>query len=154
MSRIPVIKTRHQCPEYRANHPCPEYQSLRPVTNVQNTSHYGHSPVCTGPVIKASHQCPEHQSLWSISNIQKAMEQDQSRPVQAAADKLAQSFQPSEQTHFLSPGEQAKTKWKRHTSASSGVKPDLLTLRAQELCESRSGRPGLPSLISLRFLWT
>ena len=27
-------------------------------------------------------------------------------------------------------------------------------LRAQELCESRGGRPGLPSLISLRFLWT
>ena len=26
--------------------------------------------------------------------------------------------------------------------------------RAQELCESRGGRPGLPSLISLRFLWT
>ena len=24
---------------------------------------------------------------------------------------------------------------------------------AQELCESRGGRPGLPSLISLRFLW-
>ena len=29
-----------------------------------------------------------------------------------------------------------------------------LALRAQELCESRDGRPGLPSLISLRFLWT
>ena len=27
-------------------------------------------------------------------------------------------------------------------------------VRAQELCESRGGRPGLPSLISLRFLWT
>ena len=26
--------------------------------------------------------------------------------------------------------------------------------RAQELCESRGGRPGLPSLISLWFLWT
>ena len=26
--------------------------------------------------------------------------------------------------------------------------------RARELCESRGGRPGLPSLISLRFLWT
>ena len=25
---------------------------------------------------------------------------------------------------------------------------------AQELCESRGGHPGLPSLISLRFLWT
>ena len=25
---------------------------------------------------------------------------------------------------------------------------------AQELCESRGGRPGLPSLIYLRFLWT
>ena len=25
--------------------------------------------------------------------------------------------------------------------------------RAQELCESGGGRPGLPSLISLRFLW-
>ena len=25
--------------------------------------------------------------------------------------------------------------------------------RAQELCESRGGRPGLPSLINLRFLW-
>ena len=28
------------------------------------------------------------------------------------------------------------------------------TPRAQELCESRDGRPGLPSLINLRFLWT
>ena len=28
------------------------------------------------------------------------------------------------------------------------------TRRAQELCESRGGRPGLPSLKSLRFLWT
>ena len=27
-------------------------------------------------------------------------------------------------------------------------------VRAQELCESRGGRPGLQSLISLRFLWT
>ena len=30
----------------------------------------------------------------------------------------------------------------------------LATNRAQELCESRGGRPRLPSLISLRFLWT
>ena len=29
-----------------------------------------------------------------------------------------------------------------------------LVFRAQELCESRGGRLGLPSLISLRFLWT
>ena len=28
------------------------------------------------------------------------------------------------------------------------------TFRAQEPCESRGGRPGLQSLISLRFLWT
>ena len=28
------------------------------------------------------------------------------------------------------------------------------TVRAQELCESRGGRPGLPSLLSPRFLWT
>ena len=28
------------------------------------------------------------------------------------------------------------------------------TLRAQELCESRGVRPGLPSLKNLRFLWT
>ena len=27
-------------------------------------------------------------------------------------------------------------------------------VRAQELCESRGGRPGLPSLINIRFLWT
>ena len=26
--------------------------------------------------------------------------------------------------------------------------------RAHELCENGGGRPGLPSLISLRFLWT
>ena len=26
--------------------------------------------------------------------------------------------------------------------------------QAHELCESRGGRPGLPSLISLLFLWT
>ena len=30
----------------------------------------------------------------------------------------------------------------------------LSLFRAQELCESRGGRPGLLSLISLRFLWT
>ena len=30
----------------------------------------------------------------------------------------------------------------------------VMDVRAQELCESRGGRPGLPSLISLRFLWT
>ena len=29
-----------------------------------------------------------------------------------------------------------------------------VAVRAQELCGSRGGRPGLPSLISLRFLWT
>ena len=29
-----------------------------------------------------------------------------------------------------------------------------MLFRAQELCEGRGGRPGLPSLISLRFLWT
>ena len=33
-------------------------------------------------------------------------------------------------------------------SMSAGV-----THRAQELCESRGGRLGLPSLINLRFLW-
>ena len=32
--------------------------------------------------------------------------------------------------------------------------PSLCRHRVQELCESRGGRPGLPSLISLRFLWT
>ena len=26
--------------------------------------------------------------------------------------------------------------------------------RVQELCESRGGRPGLPSPVNLRFLWT
>ena len=26
--------------------------------------------------------------------------------------------------------------------------------RTQELCKSRGGNPGLPSLINLRFLWT
>ena len=31
---------------------------------------------------------------------------------------------------------------------------DNTVFRAQELCESRGGRPGLPSLITLRFLWT
>ena len=30
----------------------------------------------------------------------------------------------------------------------------VTTIRAQELYESRGGRSGLPSLISLRFLWT
>ena len=30
----------------------------------------------------------------------------------------------------------------------------MCTIRALELCESRGGRPGLPSLIILRFLWT
>ena len=30
----------------------------------------------------------------------------------------------------------------------------LMLFRARELCESRGGRPGFPSLISPRFLWT
>ena len=29
-----------------------------------------------------------------------------------------------------------------------------LSTRAQEPCENRGGRPGLPSLINLQFLWT
>ena len=33
------------------------------------------------------------------------------------------------------------------------VSDTLTGFRVQELCESRGGRPGLPSLISLRFLW-
>ena len=37
-----------------------------------------------------------------------------------------------------------------HFSRASTVN----TRRVQELCESRGGRPGLPSLISLQFLWT
>ena len=35
-----------------------------------------------------------------------------------------------------------------------GVLAIIKRHRAQELCESRGGRPGLPSLINLRFLWT
>ena len=31
---------------------------------------------------------------------------------------------------------------------------DYRNCRAQQLCESRGGRPGLPSLINQRFLWT
>ena len=39
--------------------------------------------------------------------------------------------------------------------ASVDVKQNVLDrIRAQELCESRGGRPGLPSLINVRFLWT
>ena len=38
----------------------------------------------------------------------------------------------------------------KRLSGSDGI----LGYRAQELCESRGGRPGLPSLINLRFLWT
>ena len=34
------------------------------------------------------------------------------------------------------------------------VSDTLTGFRAQELSERRGGRPGLPSLISLRFLWT
>ena len=37
-----------------------------------------------------------------------------------------------------------------HPVKREGAAPS--SLRAQELCESRRGRPGLPSLISLRFL--
>ena len=33
-------------------------------------------------------------------------------------------------------------------------KADAELARAQEVCESPGGRPGLPSLISLRFQWT
>ena len=34
------------------------------------------------------------------------------------------------------------------------LKENTYDIRAQELCESRGGRPGLPPPISLRFLWT
>ena len=37
-----------------------------------------------------------------------------------------------------------------HLKAAAG----LSLCRAQELCENPGGRPGLPSLINLRFLWT
>ena len=40
------------------------------------------------------------------------------------------------------------------THINSGRKVNNVGARAQELCESRGGRPWLPSLISLRFLWT
>ena len=53
---------------------------------------------------------------------------------------------------------------KAYTPASSSVSVVPVSIRAvwvtpqwnraQELCESRGGSPGLPSLISLRFLWT
>ena len=39
-------------------------------------------------------------------------------------------------------------------SVDKGLTLLLPSSRAQGLCESRGGRPGLPSLISLRFLWT
>ena len=39
-------------------------------------------------------------------------------------------------------------------TVSVDVSKAALKNRAQELCENRGGRPGLPSLISLRFLWT
>ena len=41
---------------------------------------------------------------------------------------------------------------RRGGSIKSNVRTE--PARAQELCESRGGRPGLPSLISLRFPWT
>ena len=45
----------------------------------------------------------------------------------------------------------------RHPCIRSGIKGAMLlqqAIRTQELCGSRGGRPGLPSLINLRFLWT
>ena len=38
--------------------------------------------------------------------------------------------------------------------AGSTVSQRPLVIRAHELCESRGGRSGLPSLINLWFLWT
>ena len=35
-----------------------------------------------------------------------------------------------------------------------GSEKGQIQLRAQEMCESRGGRPGLLSLINLWFLWT
>ena len=42
------------------------------------------------------------------------------------------------------------------TSLNTTTRPEspTVTLRVQELCESRGGRPRLQSLTSLRFLWT
>ena len=42
----------------------------------------------------------------------------------------------------------------RHAVPTKTVQRGHICQKAQELCESRDGRPGLPSLISLRFLWT
>ena len=39
-------------------------------------------------------------------------------------------------------------------AAKADVRGSRWFFRGQELCESRGGRSGLPSLISLRFLWT
>ena len=46
-------------------------------------------------------------------------------------------------------GNQALDNWLVYQQTQRGP-----VCRALELCESRGGRPGLPSLISLRFLWT
>ena len=42
----------------------------------------------------------------------------------------------------------------RPTTETVSTIRDWGVLRVQELCESRGGRPGLPVLISLMFLWT
>ena len=44
--------------------------------------------------------------------------------------------------------------WSQRKQSVESWLPLEVALRTQELCESRGGRPGLPSLISLRFLWT
>ena len=60
------------------------------------------------------------------------------------------------------PGQQGASGWGSSTGRVSdiqGMSEQLLVRsverhRAQELCECRGGRPGLPSLINLRLLWT
>ena len=47
-----------------------------------------------------------------------------------------------------------KKKKRRKKKKKMKRKRGKMLFRAQELCESRGGRPGLPSLIRLRFLWT
>ena len=57
-------------------------------------------------------------------------------------------------TSSMVSGVQTKTEeWSRRGVGGAGDGLNTV-VRAQELCESRGGRPGLPSLINIRFLWT
>ena len=85
--------------------------------------------------------------LKARKHVLNAVYQHTSELITAPKSSHKQDNKDLSRLRYLSTGVRVNTRYINSTGAtpSSG---------AQDLCESRGGRPGFPSLISLRFLWT